>query len=99
MNSPEPHDTSGELYTLETLTRITRISKDRIVIYQQHGLISPVQAPPQGEPRFDDEAIHRLRRISLLLSEYGVNEKGLQVFFSLVDEVDRLRDELRFHRH
>ena len=99
MNSSEHRDdTSSELYSIETIEQITRISKDRILIYQRHGLIAPAQILPQGEARFDDEAIHKLRRISVFLSEYGVSEKGLQMFFSLIDEVERLREELRFRR-
>ena len=99
MNSSEKHDdTFGELYTLETVEEITRVSKDRILIYQRYGLISAIQTRPQEEARFDDEAIHKLRRITLLLSEYGVNEKGLRLFFSLSDEVEKLRREIQFYR-
>jgi DNA-binding transcriptional MerR regulator len=96
--SDQRDDTSGELYTLETVERITRISKDRILVYQRHGIITAVSSSPPEEPRFDDEAVHRLRRIAVLLSEYGVNERGVLALASLIDEVERLRRELRFLR-
>jgi DNA-binding transcriptional MerR regulator len=96
--SEERDDTSGELYTIETVERITRISKDRILVYHQYGIISAVSSAPPGEPRFDDEAVHKLRRIAVLLSEYGVNEKGVLALSSLLDEVERLREEIRFLR-
>ncbi|MCE0498668.1 MAG: chaperone modulator CbpM [Methylacidiphilales bacterium] len=96
--SKERDDTSGELYTIETVERITHISKDRIMVYQQYGIITAVSPAPPEELRFDEEAIHKLRRIALLLSEYGVNEKGVLALSSLIDEVERLREEIRFLR-
>ena len=97
--NPSEHrdDTTGELYTIETVERITHISRDRILIFQQRGIIRAATASA-GEPRFDDATIHRLRRLSLLLSEYNLNEKGLQHFAALLDEVERLREEIRFLR-
>ena len=96
--SKERDDTSGEFYTIETVERITRISRDRIMIYHRYGIISAVSTAPPDEPRFDDEAVHKLRRIAVLLAEYGVNEKGALALSSLLDEVERLREEVRFLR-
>ena len=96
--SEERDDTSGELYTIETVERITHISRDRILVYQQYGIITAAASVPPEEPCFDDEAVHKLRRIALLLSEYGVNEKGVLALSSLIDEVERLREEIRFLR-
>ena len=96
-NSSESHDAlSGELYSIETVERITHISRDRILIFEQRGLIRP--AAKEGEARFDDAAILRLRRLALLLSEYGLNDRGLQHVVELLDEVERLREEIRFLR-
>jgi hypothetical protein len=91
-------DTSSELYTLETVERITRISKDRILVYYRYGIVKAAATEPPDDPRFDDEAVHKLRRIAVLLTEYGVNEKGVLALSSLLDEVERLREELRFLR-
>ena len=96
--SEERDDTTGELYTIETVERITHISKDRILVYHRYGLITAVSSTPPEEPRFDDEAVHKLRRIAQLLTEYGVNERGVVALASLIDEVERLRREVRFLR-
>jgi DNA-binding transcriptional MerR regulator len=88
---------SRTIYTIEKVEKITRISKDQIVLYYQHGLVSPVRATKR-EILFDEEAIHKLRQISFLLSEYGINHQGLRQFVSLMDEVERLRTEVRFLR-
>jgi len=85
------------IYTIETVERITHLSRDRIVLYYQHGLVSSVRATKK-EILFDEEAIHRLRRIAFVLSEYGINHQGLREFVSLMDEVEQLREEVRFLR-
>jgi len=85
------------IYTIEKVERITRISRDRIVLYYQHGLVSPVRATKR-EILFDEEAVQKLRQITFLLSEYGINHQGLREFVSLMDEVERLREEVRFLR-
>jgi len=97
--SPAAVPASGAraIYTIETVERITHISRDRIVLYYQHGLVSPVQATAK-EILFDEEAIHRLCRIAFVLSEYGINHQGLREFVSLMDEVEQLREEVRFLR-
>jgi DNA-binding transcriptional MerR regulator len=99
MPSPQEHeDTFGELYTIEVVERITHISRDRIVQYHRMGLISATGAAAPEELRFDDATVHRLRRLSRLLNDYNLNEQGLRAFTSLMDEVERLREELRFRR-
>jgi len=89
---------SSAVYTIETVERITHISKDRIVLYYQYGLVAPLQPAREPDLVFDDEAIHKLRRIAFLLSEYGINHDGLRRFFSLMNEVEKLREEVRFLR-
>ena len=88
---------TNAVYTIETVEQITHISKDRIVLYYQHGLISPV-SKAKRKVLFDEEAVHKLRQIAFLLSEYEINHQGLKRFLSLVDEVERLREEVRFLR-
>jgi DNA-binding transcriptional MerR regulator len=96
--SDTPSNSSGTVYTIETVERITRISRDQIVLYYEYGLVSTIQLPDKTELLFDDEAIHKLRRIAFLLSEYGINHDGLKMVTALMDEVERLREELRFLR-
>lgn len=94
-------ETSGDgaFYSIEMVEKITHISRDRIVLYYHHGLVSPAQKAPDEEKLvFDDVAIHKLRRIAFLLSEYGINPEGLKAFASLINEVERLREEVRFLR-
>jgi DNA-binding transcriptional MerR regulator len=97
MNSaPDTADSGGELYSIEMVEQITHLTRDRIVLYQRHGLVQPVEAG--NGLYFDDRAVLRLRRIAFFITEYQMNEPGVQHFTSLLDEVERLREELRFLR-
>jgi DNA-binding transcriptional MerR regulator len=103
MSESSPAHPSGEVfepgyYTLEAVERITRISRERIVLYSKSGLVSPTQTAAEAELVFDDEAIHRLRQIAFLLTEYGINHEGLRMLSALLAEVERLREEVRFLR-
>ncbi len=89
---------SDAVYTIETVEKITRISKDRIVLYYQYGLVSSIKTIEKEGLVFDDKAVHQLRRIAFLISEYEVNPEGLKAFSSLISEVERLRAEVRFLR-
>ena len=46
---------------------------------------------------FDDEAIRIVRRIEYLRSVCGLNLAGIKLVMALTEEVERLRNELRFH--
>ena len=89
---------TGTVYTIETVERITHISRDRIILYYEHGLVTPLQAPDREHLVFDDAAIHTLRKIAFLISEYEMNHKGLRALFELMNEVEKLRREVRFLR-
>jgi hypothetical protein len=85
-----------QVYSIEMVAEITHLERERIVLFQQRGLVRAVVTEP--EPRFDDEAVLRLRRLAFLLAEYHLDEAGLRQFTALLDEVERLRTEVRFLR-
>jgi len=97
-DSDASSNSPGTVYTIETVESITHISRDEITLYYKYGLVSTIQVPDKTDLLFDDEAIHRLRRIAFLLSEYGVNHNGLKMVTALMDEVEKLREEVRFLR-
>jgi hypothetical protein len=99
MSAPTPpaNPPGDEVYSIETLAQVTHLSHDRIVLYLRHGLIRAAPGA-SDEPTFDESAVLRLRRITFLHAEYGLNDAGLHHFATLLDEVDRLREEVRFLR-
>jgi DNA-binding transcriptional MerR regulator len=82
MNEPMPEAS----YSLEIVSELTGVSTQTIVQYQEHGLI---------QPAFDDETIRALRRIEHLRETCEMNLAGLKLLTQLLEEVERLRAELR----
>lgn len=76
-------------YTLEVLAEITGVSPQTILHYQEQGILF------RSGPNFDDEAVRILRRIEQLRESCNLNLNGLKLLAALLDEVERLRDELR----
>jgi len=48
---------------------------------------------------FTEEAIHTVRQIEHLRAAYGVDLLWIKTMFELLDEVERLRAEVRFLRN
>ena len=80
------NDSTPQSYTLEILAEITGVSSQTIVLYQEHGLI---------KPDFDDETVRTLNRIEYLRETCEMNLHGLKLVKEALDEVERLREELR----
>lgn len=96
MGTAPTNPDDGQLYSIEMVEQITHLERERIVLYQHYGL---VRAVPEGDAlRFDEAAVLRLRRLAYLLNEYQLNEAALRHFAALLDEVERLREEVRFLR-
>jgi len=91
---PEP----GVLYGLDATAHLAGISRRSILIYCRAGLVRPVIQPPYGVMEFTEEAIYALRRIEYLRTVHGLDLAWIKTLFDLLDEVERLRAELRFLR-
>ena len=88
----------GATYTIEMVARITRIPREEIIVYYRSGFVSPVEMTDESRLIFDEQAVHQLRRIAFLLSRYGMNHDGARMIASLLQEMERLRREVRFLR-
>jgi DNA-binding transcriptional MerR regulator len=96
---PPPREAVEITYlAIETVAEITRTSRHLIVVYCRHGLIRPVANPEESGWVFDEEVIHRLRRIESLRTQFGMNLDGVRMFLELSNDLDELRNELRFWR-
>lgn len=85
-------------HTLEMMVTLTGVSRREILIYCRSGLVPSVGSIDAEELFFDDEAIYRVRRIEQLRAEQGINLAGIRMIFELMNEVRRLREEMRFLR-
>ncbi len=91
---PEP----DALYTLDIVAELTGVSSRTILHYQEQGLISPVAGGGSEAHRFNEEALRALRRIEHLRTHFDMNQAGLRLMLSLLDEVEKLRADLRARR-
>ena len=85
------------VYTIEVAAQMAQVPRRLIVLYYKHGLVTPVTDPAGAGWYFDDEAVRIVRRIEHLRSTCGLNLAGIKLVMSLINEVERLRTELRFH--
>lgn len=79
----------NEAYTLEVLAEITGIESTTLIQYQEHGII---------RPDFDDDTVRNLRRVQHLRDACEMNLEGVKLLTQLLDEVERLREQLRARR-
>ena len=87
------------VYTIEMVSQLAQVPRRLIVLYYKHGLVSPLRDPASTGWCFDHEAILIVRRIEYLRSACNVNLAGIKLILELMEEVERLRQELRFqHR-
>lgn len=91
--SPDPHNT----HSLEVVVRLTGSSRRKIVFYCRKGVISPVDRG-NDELHFDEESVIRLRHIETLRQQHRMNWAAIHTIIGLLDEVENLRDELRWRR-
>lgn len=86
------------LYTLDAAAHLAGVPRRSILLYCRAGLVRPVVQPPYGGMEFTEEAIYTVRRIEHLRNLHGLNVACLKTMFDLLEEVERLRAEVRFLR-
>ena len=86
-------------YSLDATAHLAGVPRRSILIYCRAGLVRPVVQPPYGVMEFTEETIYTVRRIEHLRTVHGLDLAWLKTMFDLLDEVERLRAELRFLRN
>ena len=86
------------LYNLDAAAHLAGVPRRSILVYCRAGLVRPVFQPPYEIMEFTEEAIYTIRRIEYLRTVHGIGLAWLKTMFDLLDEVERLRAEVRFLR-
>lgn len=86
---------AGRVLDLETTSRLIDMRPELIEHYCQLGLLTPLEV--EEGLRFDDDAIYTLRMIATLRREH-IPSDGIRMIMGLMNEVERLRTEVRFLR-
>ena len=87
------------LYSLDATAHLVGVPRRSILIYCRAGLVQPVVQPPYGVMEFTEDAIYILQRIEYLRTVHGLDLTWIKILFDLLDEVERLRAEVRFLRN
>jgi hypothetical protein len=90
----QPHPNA--LYSLDVPAHLAGAPRRSVLIYCRAGLVQPVFQPPYGVMSFPEEAIHTIRRIEYVRTAHGVDVAWIKTLFDLLNEVERLRAEVRF---
>ena len=80
---------SSQVYSIESVVRITQTPRHLIGVYCREGLIHPLGPPERDGWYFDGQAIRVLRRIAALRADYDLNLRGLAVVLDLLEERER----------
>ncbi len=82
-------------YSFESVVAITGVDRATIIEYCQTGLL-PVAVEQVEGMEFDDQMINLIRRVERLRTIHGINQTGIRMIMDLTDELERLRQELKF---
>jgi len=90
---PQP----GTLYNLETTAQLAGVSRRSLLLYCRSGIIRPELQEPFGALFFNESSIRSVRRVEYLRTIHGINLTGARMILDLLEEVERLRNEVRFY--
>ena len=91
---PDPN----ALYSLDVAAHLAGVSRRSLLVYCRAGLVQPVVQPPYGIMVFREETIYTVRRVEHLRAVHGIDVTWIKTLFDLLNEVERLRSEVRFFR-
>jgi DNA-binding transcriptional MerR regulator len=103
-NTPSPRTTvalqsfepsQSDVYPIETVVRLTHLSRYMIAVYCRYGVVTPVSEPQDRGWVFDAKTITTLRRMETLHTEYGLTMAGVRMLAGLLHELEELREEKR----
>ncbi|HYF37341.1 MAG TPA: chaperone modulator CbpM [Prosthecobacter sp.] len=85
-------------YSIETTAELTGVEHALLRKYCELGLLGPARASSPPDPMFDEDAIYEVRRIEHFRRHFGLDLETLPLICGLLQEVERLRAELRHLR-
>lgn len=87
------------IYTIEAASRLAGVPRRTILIYCKHKLVSPAHAPESQGYWFTADAVRALRQIHELRCSRCRDElKSLVTILALVDQIQKLRQEIHLRR-
>ena len=104
MNKPAAEGTlSGEIFeeyailSVDELSRLCAVDRTYIVELVEEGVLSVIEVDAV-EWRFEGAALRRARTALRLQRDLEINMPGVALALQLIEQIDRLRGELRINR-
>lgn len=101
-SSPSPSHTNNQserdtrhrpVYHISVVAEIVTTHPQTLRMYERMGLITP-QRTRNNIRLYSEADVERVRRIQHLTQDLGVNLAGVEVVFKLLQEIERMREEL-----
>ncbi len=77
----------------QVVARVSRLTVTELRFWIREGWIVP--ADPDRTPRFDEADLARINLVCQLRDDLGLDDEGLPVVLSLIDQIHGLRQELK----
>ncbi len=91
MNRTTPRD--EPCFTIGVVARMLDLHPQTLRKYEKDGLIGPQRS--DGNFRlYSEREVERLRKISRLTQELGVNLAGVEIILRMAEQIETLQDEL-----
>ncbi len=84
-----------ETLTIDELAQACRVERQWVVLRVEAGLLGTVASGSMQEWRFASAELARARRLAALERDFDANEELAALVADLIEEVQRLRSQLR----
>ncbi len=82
------------LYPIDVVAHLVRLPRHLILVCYKRGFVPAQVDPDFGGYYFNQDAIRVLQRVAYLHGQCGVNLTGIGIILGLMDEVERLRQQI-----
>ena len=88
------HMDDEPMYVISVAARLVEMHPQTLRYYERAGLLKPTRS--SGKIRlYSQREIERLRKISRLTNQLGVNLAGVQVIIDLTERIEKLQERMK----
>ncbi len=91
--SRDDRDSHEPLYMISVAARLCEVHPQTLRLYERVGLVKPRRVGRKNR-MYSDADIERLRQIQRLTQDLGVNLAGVEVIFSLLEQMESMRKQM-----
>jgi MerR family transcriptional regulator/heat shock protein HspR len=90
----EYHSDDEPIYVISVAARLVEMHPQTLRYYERAGLLKPTRS--SGKIRlYSQREIERLRKISRLTNELGVNLAGVEIIIDLTERLEKLQERMK----